>query len=176
MTTGSLAASPWHFRKNYRPIEPSSIQDAGPPSSSRLPLRSAVRRRPRPKNIQEESPERAGSTKPATRRPTPRSRPPSAGGPDRALKICTHITAMRRGVATVKPATPESRNAHGHSASYGAAITRPTRHCCHVDHDVTHGELSVRPVGGGPPQSGRRLKAARPLPVGPRYGRLPIAG
>src|SRR4051812_42238788 len=111
MTTGSLAGSPWHFRKNYEPNRPSRIQDVGPPSPCRLPLRPAVGRRPG-LNPHEESRGRAGSEKPATRRPTPRGRLPRRGQ-DRALEARTHIMAMGRGVATVKPATPETRSTLG---------------------------------------------------------------
>ena len=99
-----------------------------------------------------------------------------AGGLAYTLKVCTHITAIRRGVATVKPATPESLSEHGHIAPYRVAIPRPVRHCCHVDHDVTHGGLSVRPVGGGPLLPERHPRAAWPPIVGQGCGRLPIAG
>ena len=75
--------------------------------------------------------------------------------------MCT-IKETRRGKATVKPATPESRSTHGHSAPYGSAIPRPARHCSHVDHDATHDGLSVRPAGGGPLQPERRSKAVKP--------------
>ena len=63
-----------------------------------------------------------------------------------------------------------------HSAPYGVAITRPARHYCHVDPDVTHDELSARPMGGGPLQAERHPKAARPPPVGPRQSRLSTVG
>ena len=55
-------------------------------------------------------------------------------------------------------------------------MTRPARHCCHVDPDVTHDGLPAQPTGGGPLQAERRPKAARPPPVGPRQDRLPTAG
>src|SRR3954467_12705283 len=111
MTTGSLAGSPWHFRKNYEPIRPPRIQDVGPPSPCRLPLRPTIERRPG-LNPHEESRGRAGSKKPTTRRPTSRSRLPQRGQ-DRTLEARIHITAMGRGVATVTPATPETRSTPG---------------------------------------------------------------
>ena len=94
----------------------------------------------------------------------------------RALKVCTPITMMGRGVATVDPATPESRNTHGYSTPYGTPITHPAWHCCHVDHDALHDGLQVRLVDGGPLRSERRPKAAWPPPVGLRHGRLPMVG
>ena len=150
MTTGSLAGSPWLSRKiiGCPSLQASKVWGRLPPAgylSGRL---------------HEGGPALKILMKKTTRGPAPRSRPregrlqeagPPAGGQDRALRVCTHITVMRQGVATVKHATPESRYTHGHSASYGASITHLARHCCHVDHDVTRGELSVRPVGGGPP-------------------------
>ena len=63
-----------------------------------------------------------------------------------------------------------------HSAPYGVAMTRPVRHCCHVDPDATHDGLSARPTGGGPLQAERRPKAARPPLVGLGRSRLPIVG
>ena len=115
---GSLAGSPWHFRKiiGRSGLQASKTWGHFPPAdcpSGRLcegGLGLKI------------------SKKKAPRGPAPRSRPregrlqeavPSAGGPDRALKICTHITAMRRGVATAKPATLESRSTPGHSTPYG---------------------------------------------------------
>src|SRR4051812_1475744 len=111
MTTGSLAGSPWRFKKNYEPIRPPKIQDMGPPSPCRLPLKPTVGRQP-DLDLHEESRGRAGFKKPATRRPTPRSRLPRRGQ-DRTLEARAHITAMGRGVATVKLATPETRSTPG---------------------------------------------------------------
>ena len=133
------------------------------------PALKPSRREPQEGRIQEAGHKRTDSQKPATRRPTPRCRPQEgrlpASGQDCTLKDCTHITVTRWGVATVKPATPESWSTHGHSAPYGSAIPRPARHCCHVDHDATHDRLLVQPAGGRPLQPERRSKAAKPPPV-----------
>ena len=82
---------------------------------------------------------------------------------------------MGRGVATVKPTTPKSRNKHGHSKPYESATTRPAGYCCHADHDATHDKLSVRPMGDAP--SAREIsKTAKPPLVGLGCSRLPIVG
>ena len=173
---GSLAGSPWHFRKNYRPIEPSSFQDVGPLSSSRLPLRPAVRRRPRPKNLQEESPERAGSMKPATRRPTPRSCPPLSGRPRSCPQNLHPHNGDETGRGYSETCHPRIPEHAWPQYAVRAALTRLARHCCHIDHDVTHDETSIRPMGGGTHPSWSHLKVAGPPPVGLGYGRFQLAG
>ena len=150
MTTGSLTSSPWLFKK-YRAD-----------GALRLPRHGAAFSWP--------AVQPAGCLKaarlydPSRRGPTPSSRPPEgrllAGGLAHTLKVRTHIMAIRRGVATVKPATPKSRSKRGHSAPYGEATPRLVRNCCHVDHDITHDRLSVRPTGGGPLLPERYQKAA----------------
>ena len=89
------------------------------------------------------------SKKPATSRPTPRSQPP-AGGLDYALKVCTNVMAMGRGVATVKPAAPESQNTHGYSTSYGAAMTRPAWHYCMLTMTSPTAGCQYAPQAAGP--------------------------
>ena len=95
---GSPTGFPWPFRKSYEPARLSRIQDMGPPSPCWLPPRPAFGRR------SDFSPhEKADSKKPA----------PHKAVPTVPIKVCTHLTAVRRGVATVKPATPESRSTPG---------------------------------------------------------------
>ena len=65
MATGSQTDSPWLFKKIITPIEPSSIQSMGPPSSGRLSPGPTTRRRPGLKNLPKESYEMADSRKPA---------------------------------------------------------------------------------------------------------------
>ena len=86
--------------------------------------------------------------------PTPRTRPyedrlPEAGQ-DCTHQGCTHITVMRRGVATVQPTTPESRSRHGHRTPYGSAISRPARHCSHAGLNVIHDRRQYGPRAAGP--------------------------
>ena len=154
MATGSLTDSPWLFEKlsGRSGLQASKTQ-------GRLPLVGYLTGRlpegdPTSKNLPEDNHKMADSQKPAISRPTPRSRPqedrlPEAGQ-DCTHQGCAHITMMRRGVAIVQPATPESRSMHGHSAPYGSAIPRPARHCCHVDRDVTHDRRQYGPRAAGP--------------------------
>src|SRR3954466_2655530 len=144
MTTGSLAGSPWRFRKNYEPIRPPRNQDVGPPSPCRLPLRPTVGRRPG-LNLHEESRGRGGSRKPATRRPAPTTwsrscprgpQPHNGDGTGRGYSKACH------------PRNPEHA---WHSVPYGVALTCPARQCCHDDYGAIHGGLSAQPTGGGPP-------------------------
>ena len=154
MATGSLTDSPWLFKK--LPGQ-SSLQASR--AQGRLPLAGY-----HPGRLLEGDPASKTFPKRTTRWPTPGSRPqedrlteagheedrlPEAGQ-DCTLKGCTHITVMRRGVATVQPATPESRSMHGHSAPYGSAIPRPARHCCHVDREATHDRRQYGPRAAGP--------------------------
>ena len=98
----------------------------GPPSPSRLPLKPAAQRRPNPEILEKQDHEKADSKKPAMSRLTPWSRP-LCRRPRSCPQSLHHTTATRRGVATVKPATPKSRGTHGHNASYEAAITHLMR-------------------------------------------------
>ena len=151
---GSLTDSPWLFEKLSGQ---SSLQASK--GWGRLPLAGYPQGR-----LPEGDPASKTFPKRATRWPIPGSRPqedrlPEAGheegrlpeaGQDYTHQGCTHITVIRRGVATVQPATPESRSTHGHSAPYGSAIPRPARHCCHVDRDVTHNRRQYGPRTAGP--------------------------
>ena len=118
---GSLAGSPWPFRKNYEPIRPSGIQDVGPPSPRWLSPKPARRRRPnfspheenhgrptRRSRLQEASHEKADSKKPAPvkrSRPYPQSlHPPSGDETGRGYSEACH------------PRIPEHA---WHSAPYG---------------------------------------------------------
>ena len=47
-------------------------------------------------------------------------------------------------------------------------MTRPVRHCCHVDLDVTHDGPPARPTDSGPLRAERHLKAATPPPSRPK--------
>ena len=62
----------------------------------------------------------------------------------------SHITATRRGVATVRPTTPEARRGHGYRKPYGTAVSRAARHCSHASLDVTHDRLPYGPRAAGP--------------------------
>ena len=153
MATGSLTDSPWLF-KNYQAIQ------AFKHTKHRAAFpRPTIPRADFPKATQSET-----FPKKATRCPTPGSRPqedrlPEAGleecrlpeaGQDRTHQDCVHITVIRRDVAAVRPTTPESRSRHGHRAPYGSAISRPARHCSHVDLDVTHDRRQYGPRVAGP--------------------------
>ena len=154
MATGSLTDSPWLFEK--LPGQ-SSLQASR--ARGRLPLAGYPQGR-----LPEGDPASKTFPKRATRWQTPGSRPqedrlPEAGheegrlleaGQDCTHQGCTHIMVIRRGVAAVQPATPESRSMHGHSAPYGSAIPRPARHCSHVDCDVTHDRRQYGPRAAGP--------------------------
>ena len=86
----------------------------------------------------------------------------------------------RRGVATVRPTSPEVRGRHGHRTPYGSAISRPARHCSHVGLNVIHDRRQYGPRAAGPfsqrearrwpglPQSAKGVaglqKPATPLP------------
>ena len=145
----------------------------GPPSPCWLSPRPARRRRPdfTPHEENHGRPTRrsrlqdADSKKPAPikrSRPYPQSlHPPSGDETGRGYSEACH------------PRIPEHA---WHSAPYGVAMTRPARHCCHVDPDVIHDGLPVRPTGGGPLRAERHPKAAWPPPVGPRRSRLSPAG
>ena len=63
---------------------------------------------------------------------------------------CSHITATRRGVATVRPTTPEARGGHGYRRPYGTAVSRAARHCSHASLDVIHDQLLYGPRTAGP--------------------------
>ena len=72
-------------------------------------------------------------------------------------------------MATTRLPTPESRDKHGHSASYQTEISRSARHCCNAAHDITPVRGSHAPTTGfrygpqatGPtyPQGARRRRA-----------------
>ena len=62
----------------------------------------------------------------------------------------SHITATRRGVATVRPTTPEARGGHGYRRPYGTAVSRAARHGSHVSLDVIHDRLPYGPWAAGP--------------------------
>ena len=151
---GSLTDSPWLFEKLSGQ---SSLQASR--AWGRLPPAGYPQGR-----LQEDDPASKTFPKKATRWPTPGSRPqedrlPEAGheesrlpeaGQDCTHQDCIHITVIRRGVAAVQPTTSESRNRHGHRAPYGSAISRPARHCSHVDLDVTHDRRQYGPRAAGP--------------------------
>ena len=71
-------------------------------------------------------------------------------GQDRNHQSYAHITVTRRGVATVRPTTPEARGRHGHRTPYGTAISRPARHCSHAGLNVTHDRRQYGPRAAGP--------------------------
>ena len=71
-------------------------------------------------------------------------------GQDRTHQNYTHITVTRRGVATVRPTTPEARGRHGHRTPYGSAISRPARHCSHAGLNVIHDRRQYGPRAAGP--------------------------
>ena len=154
MATGSLTDSPWLFKKlsGHSSLQASRAWGRLPPAGypqGRLP---------------EGDPASETFPKKATRWPTPGSRPqedrlPEAGHEESRLleasqgcthQDCIHIMVIRRGVAAVQPTTPESRNMHGHRASYGSAIPRPAWHFSHVDLDVTHDMRQYGPRAAGP--------------------------
>ena len=159
MATGSLTDSPWLFKKlsGQSSLQASRAWGRLPPAGypqGRLP---------------EGNPASETFPTKATRWPTPGSRPqedrlPEAGHEESRLpeadqdcthqdcphQDCIHITQIRWGVAAVQPTTPESRNRHGHRAPYGSAISRPARHCSHVDLDVTHDRRQYCPRVAGP--------------------------
>ena len=62
----------------------------------------------------------------------------------------SYITATRRGVATVRPTTPEARGGHGYRRPYGAAVSRAARHCSHASLDVIHDRLLYGTRAAGP--------------------------
>ena len=62
----------------------------------------------------------------------------------------SHITATRRGVATVRPTTPEARGGHGYRRPYGTAVSRAARHCSHASLNVIHDRLPYGPRAAGP--------------------------
>ncbi len=62
----------------------------------------------------------------------------------------SHITVTRRGVATVRPTTPEARGGHGYRGPYGTTVSRAARHCSHVGLDVTHDRCQYNPWAEGP--------------------------
>ena len=154
MATGSLTDSPWLFEKlsGHSSLQVSRAWGRLPPAGyplGRLPEGDTASKT---------------FPKKATRWPTPGSRPqedrlPEAGheesrlpetGQDCTHQDCIHITVIRRGMVAVQPTTPETRNKHDHRAPYGSAIPRPTRHCSHVDLDVTHDRRQYGPRAAGP--------------------------
>ena len=154
MATGSLTDSPWLFEKlsGHSSLQASRAWGRLPPAGypqGRLP---------------EGDPASKTFPKKATRWPTPGSRPqedrlPEAGheesrlpeaGQDCTHQDCIHITVIRRGMATVQPTTPESRNRHGHRAPYGSAISRPARHYSHVGLNVIQDRRQYGPRAEGP--------------------------
>ena len=71
-------------------------------------------------------------------------------GRDRTHQNYAHITVTRRGVATVRPTTPESRGRHGHRTPYGSAISRPARPCSHAGLNVIRDRRQYGPRAAGP--------------------------
>ena len=120
-------------------------------------------------------------------------------GQDRTHQNYTHITVTRRGVATVRPTTPEARGRHGHRTPYGSAISRPARHCSHAGLNVIRDRRQYGPRVAGPfsqrearrrpglPQSakaalpqvaeqgGMRRRRPRGLPAGTTLGEAPVS-
>ena len=172
---GSLAGSPWHFRKI---IGRSGLQASK--TWGRLPPADCPSGR-----LCEGGLGLKISKKKAPRGPAPRSRPQEgrlqeAAPLSRRPRSCPQNLHPHNGDETGRgysetchPRIPEHA---WPKYAIRAAITRSARHCCHIDHDVTHGEPLVRPVGGGSHPSWRHPKAAGPPPVGLGYGRFPVAG
>ena len=68
----------------------------------------------------------------------------------RALKVRTYITMTGRGVATMRPATPESWTKRGYSKGVPGGCPHPAGYCSHAAHDITYclGSYAPRwPVG-----------------------------
>ena len=126
----------------------------GPSSPSWLPLKPAAQRQPSPEILEKQDHEKADFQKPAIKGPTPRSRPLS-----RRLRSCPQSLHPHNGDKTgrgySKACHPRIPAHAWPQCTVRGGHPRPARHCCHDDRDVTHGEGSVRPVGGGPPRSGR---------------------
>ena len=154
MATGSLTDSPWLLKKLSGHLSLQAFEALG-----RLPPADHPRGR-----LSEGDPVPETFPKKATKWPTPGSRLqkdrlPKAGheerrlqeaGQDRTHQNYAHIMVTRRGVATVRPTTPESRSRHGHRTPYGSAISRPARHCSHVGLDVIHDRRQYGPRAAGP--------------------------
>ena len=85
-----------------------------------------------------------------SKKPASKERRLQEAGRDPNHQSYAHITVTRRGVATVRPTTPEARGKHGHRTPDGTAISRPARHCSHASLDVTHDRRQYGPRAAGP--------------------------
>ena len=145
MATGSLTDYPWFFRKIIRPLGLQALQ--------------ALDRLPWPASPEADSREAAQPQQPPPTGHPRGGRLQEAGLEERRLQEAgrdhnhqsyTHITVTRRGVATVRPTTPEARGGHGYRRPYGTAVSRAARHCSHAGLDVTHDRLPYGPRAAGP--------------------------